>query len=67
MKTYHKFMEYFWLAVALLTAVYAAMTIKSAGWENTESMLLLMPVISLGLYFTRRWHNRRRAKTEEAS
>jgi hypothetical protein len=64
MKTYHKFMEYFWLAIALLTTIYAGLSLQSAGWEKTDNMLLFMPIISLALYGTRRWHNRRRAREE---
>lgn len=60
MKIYHRFMEYFWLAVAVLTAVYAGLGIRTAGFDNTDKTLLLMPVIALVLFGVRRWHNRRR-------
>ena len=50
----NKFMEHFWLAVAIGTALAAGWVIMAEGFEEGKSWLLF-PLIALAMYFMRRF------------
>ena len=53
MRKLNKFMEHFWLAVAIGTALAAGWVILAEGYDAGKSWLLF-PAIALAMYFMRR-------------
>ena len=54
MRKLNKFMEHFWLAVAIGTALAAGWVILAEGYDAGKSWLLF-PAIALAMYFMRRF------------
>lgn len=64
MNKYNKFMEYFWLVMAILTALYAAYTLGKTGSEDAL-LLITMPFIAGALFAVRRFTRKRIEKMAE--
>jgi hypothetical protein len=64
MNKYNKIMEYFWLVIAIATALYAAYTLGKSGSENTI-LLVTMPFIAGSLFGIRRFTRKRLEKQNE--
>jgi Ca2+/Na+ antiporter len=58
MKQYNAILQWFWLAVAILTACYALLTYFSAEGV-VEPLMIAMPIIALILFLLRFWYNRK--------
>lgn len=58
MRRITRFMEYFWLALAIGTAVAALWVIGTEGFEK-GAQWLFFPVVSLAMFFFRRFTRRR--------
>ncbi|MBK7084907.1 MAG: hypothetical protein IPH53_09670 [Flavobacteriales bacterium] len=54
MRKVHRFMEHFWLAVAIGTALAACWSIVVYGWKE-GSQWLWFPVIAMGMWTMRRF------------
>lgn len=67
-----RFMEVFWLALAVITAVWAAYVLYSVGWQEGK-VWLLFPAVCAAMFGYRRFMRGRMAKwagqqrTEEES
>ena len=58
MKKYHLIMEKFWLAVAVLTFIFAVYKIGQNGIMQ-EGINLIMPLIAAALYYLRYYTRKR--------
>lgn len=67
-----RFMEWFWLTLAVLTAAWAVYVLAGHGWEQGK-VWLLFPAVCLAMYGYRRfmrgriaqWAERQRNEQEE--
>lgn len=64
MKTYHQVLQYFWLAVAILTGLYAGYVYSVTGGQ-LDPMLIAMPILAFVLFVMRKWYNGRMQKAEK--
>lgn len=64
MNKYHKVMEYFWLVVAILTAIFAGYQLNR-GIREDIYLLILMPFVAGALFAVRRFHRKRMEKQGE--
>ncbi len=53
MKKMNKFLEYFWLVVSILSVILVVYVFTALGMED-NMILILLPVISVGMYVYRR-------------
>lgn len=54
MRNFTRFMEYFWLALAIGTFAAALWAIANEGWDK-GAQWLFFPAISLAMFFFRRF------------
>lgn len=68
MSTYHKIMEIFWLAVAIVSGMYAFYSLGKIGLEKT-GVIIALPFVALILfimrYFTRKRLEKKYGKDNE--
>ncbi len=66
MERYNKIMQYVWLAVALLSSVFAAYKFFTMPeGEEPEYMIFALPFIAAILFFLRRRHNHVMSQNKE--
>jgi len=58
MNQYHKFMEKFWLIIAIATFIYAVYMIGKYGLAE-QGILLIMPAIAAALFYLRYFTRKR--------
>lgn len=61
MSGYHKIMEIFWLAAAILSGMYAFYSLGKIGLEKT-GILMALPFVALILFFLRFFTRKRLEK-----
>lgn len=64
MRSLSRFMEYFWLALAIGTAVAAVWVIATEGFEK-GGQWLFFPAVSLAMFFFRRFTRKRMQAMED--
>lgn len=64
MEKISRFMEIFWLALAVLTAIWAAYVLRQQGWEAGKTWLLF-PAVCGAMYGYRRFMRGRMAQWAE--
>ncbi len=66
MKKYNRFMEIFWLVVAIATATYAVYTfIADPNQVSENTFLFVMPFIAAVLFMMRRYVRLKQARREQ--
>ena len=66
MKNYNKFMEKFWLGVAVLSAIIIGYTFFILE-EDSHPTVLVLPFMALIMFFIRRWFRKRVEKDNPAN
>ncbi len=64
MRKFTRFMEYFWLALAIGTGIAALWTIGSDGFEK-GGQWLFFPAVALAMFFFRRFTRRKLEDMED--
>jgi predicted membrane metal-binding protein len=66
MKQYNTILQWFWLGVSILTAIYAILLAMNPN-ESFDPLTALFPVVAFILFLMRFWYNRKmkKAKTNE--
>lgn len=66
MEKYNKWMQWFWLSVALVSGAYAIITYATAGDEPVEILIYIMPLLAFFLFLMRLWHRKRLDKIKKS-
>jgi len=64
MKKMNKFLEYFWLAASVLSFILVVYVYSAIGTEGNW-VLILLPVISVGMYVFRKRMSKRFKQSEK--
>ncbi|MCB0480961.1 MAG: hypothetical protein KDC83_05980 [Flavobacteriales bacterium] len=59
MEKYNKWMQYFWLSIALISGVYAIFSYYTSNGEPVEILIYVMPFLALALFLMRYWHHKK--------
>ena len=65
MSKYNKWMQYFWLSVAIISGAYAVVSYVGKDDQPVEILIYVMPFLAFTLFLIRLWHNRKMERLKE--
>lgn len=65
MENYNKWMQYFWLIIALASGTYAVFSFFTAEGEPVDILVYIMPLLAFVLFLIRFYHRKKLKSLKE--